>query len=139
MRIEKINDTDYSGYIFSNSINDDSDFEKFFQKFGKKKKLSGFYKIILRRHFIGCFFKIIFIHEALYKNSFDFKLEFDSTSNVYFKTKDYFLLDKCFEVCYLDGEYYGLVDNEFDGVIEKVEFGEFVLESDIDCCRWVRL
>ena len=55
--------------------------------------------------------------------------------SIYFKTDDYFKINDLSKVVYLDGEYYCKVDDSFDEMIEKVEFGNFVFIDEINLNR----
>lgn len=133
MKIEKINNTDYCVIIFKNfSFDDDISIyiKDFLLKYQKKLKLSGFYRIIVYNRCFGLYLKFVQIEDAYYKNTFDYRIVFDNDSDFYFKTSDYFIVSNCNYVYYFDNYYYALVDDSFDKIFEKVEFGLFELESD---------
>ena len=56
----------------------------------------------------------------------DLKIIIENEEEVYFKTEDYFLIKELNSIKYNDKYYYGLVDDSFDKILEKVEFGEFI-------------
>ena len=133
MKIEKVNETDYKIYLFSKKIDEVNLFDdvgEVVKKLQKLLKLSGFYKVIVCLKDIGCFLRIMRIEDSFYKNTLDLKIEV-SDDEVYFKTTDYFLIKDYSIVRYIDGVYYALVDDCFDEILEKVEFGEFVFGYDI--------
>lgn len=132
MKIEKENETDYKIYLFSikiDELNLMDDIKEFISKIQKILKLNGFYKVIVCLKEIGCFIKMIRLEDSFYKNTLDLKIE-RSYEDIYFKTTDYFLVKDLSLVKYLDGVYYGLVDDSFDEILEKVEFGDFVFGYD---------
>ena len=135
MKIEKINNTDYKIIICKKIIQENdiiSYIKDLLEKYKIKLNLKGFYRIIVYNRFFGLYLKIIQIEDSYYKDTFDYRIIFDDTSNFYFKTTDYFVVSSCLYIYYLDGYYYALVDDSFDKIFEKVEFGLFELESDFD-------
>lgn len=135
MKLEKINDTDYLIFVIKSFYHEDEiNFyvKEFLNKFKNKLKLSGFYKIIVYNRYFGLFLKLIQIESSYYKDTFDYRIVFDNDSDFYFKTDDYFIVSDCRYIYYFDGYFYALVDDSFDDILEKVEFGLFGLESDFD-------
>ena len=127
MKIERMNSTDYLIYDYSSVISEDtiySDVKRIFQSIRKRILLKGFYRIVVCLKTMGLFLQVIKMEDAFYKDTLDLKIEvypFD----VYFCTEDYFLVKQCSSVYYCEGNYYGLVDDSFDKILEKVEFGSF--------------
>ncbi len=131
MKIQKLNNTDYIIYIFSRL-----ELEKIketIKSIQKRLKLNGFYKLLVIDKSIGTFIKLTKLENAFYKDTLDLKIE-KVDCDVYFKTDDYFIIKDISHVMYNDKEYYGLVDDSFDKILEKVEFGDFVLDIDINKC-----
>lgn len=134
MKIERINDTDYKIYYYERIINNNTiydDIKILLKRLQKRLKLNGFYKVIVTSKKIGLFLKLIHIDDVFYKNSLDLKIEINN-DNIYYKTEDYFLINNSKEIRCLDEYYYCVVDDDFDEILEKVEFGDFIFEKDID-------
>ena len=72
------------------------------------------------------------IEDSFYRDTLDLRIIVSKDMDVYFKTIDYFLIEKMNVIKYFDKYYYALVDDFFDEIIEKVEFGDFVFGLDID-------
>ena len=133
MKIERISDESYHVYVYSfdgtletlkESI---SDLMKIIQK---RIKISGFYRVIACLKSIGLFLQIIPLDHSLYKDTLDLKIELDHSFDVYYCCDDYFLIKDCFSVKYFNGKFYALVDDSFDKIMEKVEFGDFVFGEE---------
>lgn len=134
MKIEKVTETDYKLYIYSNILdknNFTNEIKEVIKKVQKKLKLNGFYKVVTCFRKCGVFLYLSKIEDSFYKNSLDLRIVVDEDVDVYFKTADYFIVNDVNTVRYYDGYYYGLVDDSFDKIIEKVEFGDFVFGYDI--------
>lgn len=135
MKIDKISDVDYQIFLstfFSCEEDIISIIKDILEKYQKKIDLKGFYKIIVFNFKYGLFFRLLQIEDSYYKNAFDYRIIFDNKSSFYYQTRDYFMISNCQEVYYYDGYYYALVDDSFDKLFEKVEFGKIILDSDID-------
>jgi len=133
MKIEKITDTNYKIYIYSKGEfeSDDSDKVKSIIKgLQKRLKLSGFYKAIVSIKPFGLFIDLEKQEDSFYMNTLDLRIIYRDV-DVFFKTKDYFILDKDDNIRYNDKFYYVLVEDCFDRLLEKVEFGDFVFGSDV--------
>ena len=128
MKIKKINDTAYNIYLFS--ISDEVSLKEVIIRLKVYLNLDGFYKVLYTNKKIGCLIKLVKLEDSFYKNTLDLKME-EVEYEVYFKTTDYFIIMDCSNIKYLDGIYYALVDDSFDKIIEKVEFGDFVFGYDI--------
>ena len=135
MKIEKIGNCDYQ-IMISNSFLKEEDsismIDRFLSFFSNKMKLKGFYRIVVFSRFFGLFFQMLKVDDSYYKDSFDYRIVFDYDSCFFFQTEDYSVVESCHTIYYHDGYYYGLVDDSFDGILEKVEFGCFIMEKDID-------
>ncbi|MBR3145947.1 MAG: hypothetical protein IKF47_01660 [Bacilli bacterium] len=132
MKIEKINDTDYKIYYYRNIIDDKflyNDIKELIKKIQKRLKLNGFYKVIAINKKVGLFIELKRLEDAFYKNTLDLKIEIKE-DNVYYKTSDYFVIRNVSNIKYKDGMYYCIVDDSFDEIFEKVEFGEFIFGYD---------
>ena len=88
---------------------------------------SGFYKILVSIKKIGLFLKIVFLKEAFYRDTIDWKIEVGDF-DIYYKTKNYSLI-KNYSYLFHRGYYIVSVD-ELDTVLSLVEFGIFDLRGD---------
>ena len=132
MKIERLNDTDYNVYYYRNIIDEKSlykDIKELIKQIQKKLKLNGFYKVIAINKKIGLFLELKRLEDAFYKNTLDLKIEIKE-DNIYYKTTDYFIIKDMPNIRYKDGMYYCIVDDSFDKILEKVEFGEFIFGYD---------
>jgi hypothetical protein len=132
MNINKINDTDYKIYYYKNIIDNDlyEEVKRIIKNIQKKLKLNGFYKVLVIKKKIGLFIELSKMNDTFYKNTLELKIEVKDNT-VYYKTTDYFLIKDSTEVRYKDGMYYCVVDDSFEEILEKVEFGDFVFGYDI--------
>lgn len=130
MKIEKIGDTNYKIYYYG-SINTDSLYDEvknLIKRIQKRLKLKGFYKAIVVNKNIGLFIELKRVEDSFYRNTLDLKIEIKDF-DVYYKTTDYFIIKDLSHVKYKDGMYYCIVDESFDDILEKVEFGDFVFDT----------
>ena len=127
MKINKINDTDYKIYYYKD-INNKSlydEVKEVIKKIQKRLKLSGLYKAIVISKKIGIFIELKRIGDTYYKDTLDLKIEVvDGT--IYYETTDYFMIKDLSDIRYKDGMYHCVVDDSFDEILEKVEFGDFI-------------
>lgn len=131
MKIDKINDTDYQIYIFKYNENlSIENIKVLLHKLKSRLGLNGFYRVVFSNKTIGTFIDIVRIEKSFYKDVLDLRIILEDEEEVYFKTKDYFLIKGMNYIKYLDEYYYVLVDDSFDRILEKVEFGEFIFGYD---------
>ncbi|MBQ3297371.1 MAG: hypothetical protein IJG97_01050 [Bacilli bacterium] len=127
MKIDKIGPNDYQLYIFKdNKELSEQEVRELLKKLQDKLKLKGFYRVIVCNKKIGTFIELLKIEDSYYKRVLDLKIIIENEEEVYFKTEDYFLIKELNSIKYNDKYYYGLVDDSFDKILEKVEFGEFI-------------
>ena len=135
MKIKKLNETDYVIYLCNRDLDNVNDEGKdLIKRIQKLLKLKGFYRVIVVSKSIGLFIRLIKLDDAFYKNTLDLKIEIRD-EDIYFKTDDYFKINNLSKVVYLDGMYYCIVDDSFDRMFEKVEFGSFVFVDEINLNR----
>ena len=135
MKIKKLNETDYVIYLFNRDLDNVNDEVKdLIKRIQKLLKLKGFYRVIVVSKSIGLFIRLIKLDDAFYKNTLDLKIEIRD-EDIYFKTDDYYKINNLSKVVYLDGMYYCIVDDSFDRMFEKVEFGSFVFVDEINLNR----
>ena len=127
MKINKINDTDYKIYYYKDvdhkSLYDEV--KEIIKRIQKRLKLKGLYKVIVINKEIGLFIELRRLGDTYYKDNLDLKIEFKD-STIYYKTTDYFVIKGLSDISYKEGFYYCIVDDSFDEILEKVEFGDFV-------------
>lgn len=133
MKIERISDSDYIVYYYEKYDKDNifDSVKNIIKKLQNKLNLKGFYKITYSNKKVGLFIKVTKFEESYYRSTLDLKIV-DEDFDVYFKTNDYFIVNKASVVKYYDRNYYALVDDFFEEILEKVEFGNFVFGSDLD-------
>ena len=151
MKIDKVSETDYKIYMYNFNIDEkniNEEIKLIVKKLQKRLKLKGFYKVISAIKKCGLFLEVKKIEDSFYRDTLDLRIIVSKDMDVYFKTIDYFLIEKMNVIKYFDKYYYALVDDFFDEIIEKVEFGDFVFGLDIDemlsssvviQCKWVIL
>ena len=133
MKISKINDTDYKIYYYKDNINKDCLYDRIrdiIKSIQKRLKLKGFYKVVVFCKKIGLFIQLIYVDDNLYKNILDLKIEIID-DDVYFKTSDYFVIKDLSNIRYFNNMYYVLVNDDFDRVLDRIEFGEFLFGYDV--------
>lgn len=101
----------------------------------KKRKilnLRGFYKVIVYvNKKVGIFIDITKLEDSSYFNNLDLRVIVNSNSEVYFETEDYFLIEKAKEKYFYNNKFYALIDEEFDNILERVEFGRFIYGEEV--------
>lgn len=136
MRIEKVSDTDYKLYVFNNQIDKNdvsSSVKKIVKKLQKRLKLKGFYRVLAYFKFDILFLQLIKVEDSFYKNTLDLRIVLIEELNIYFKTEDYFIIEKDDRVRYFDNNYYVLLnDYSFTDNFKLFEFGDLVFGSDIE-------
>ena len=133
MKIERISHTDFLIYDYSSFILEDkkSCVKEIIEKIRSRLSLKGFYRVRFSVKKIGIFLQIQKIEDSFYPDTLDLKIE-EASFDVYYGTEDYFLIDSFFPVRYFDGKYYCLVDDSFDKILEKVEFGDFIFGEKLE-------
>lgn len=135
MKIEKVSDTDYKLYIYNCKIDEkniNEEIKFIVKKFQRRLKLKGFYKVLTSLKRYGLFLELKKIEDSFYRDTLDLRITLSDDLDVYFKTTDYFVVEKMNTIKYFDKYYYALVDDSFEEIIEKVEFGDFVFGLDVD-------
>ncbi len=129
MKIERLNESDYKIYYYKSIDNKVlyDEVKDLIKSVQKRLKLKGFYKAIVINKNIGLFIQLKKIEETFYKNTLDLKIEIKDL-DVYYKTEDYFVIKGLSNIKYKDGMFYCVVDESFDKILEKVEFGDFIFE-----------
>ena len=132
MKINKLNDNLYKIYYYKD-INSDlyEEVKRIIKSIQKKLKLNGFYKVLVINKKIGLFIELRKINNNFYKDMVELKIDIKDY-NVYFKTTDYFVIKDLSNIRYKDEMYYCVVDESFDEILEKVEFGDFIFGYDVE-------
>lgn len=89
-------------------------------------KLRGYYGVYVYYRSIGLFLNLIKIDDGLYKDSIDLKIILNDDNEVYYMTNNYSIIEKLSNIRYVDGNFYCIVDDYFDDILNKVEFGKFI-------------
>lgn len=130
LKIRRINATDYFVYLYDKNyslVDIENDLDNIIDMLKKIIPFSGFYKILVSVKKIGLFLKIVFLKEAFYRDTIDWKIEVGDF-DIYYKTKNYSLI-KNYSYLFHRGYYIVSVD-ELDTVLSLVEFGIFDLRGD---------
>lgn len=136
MNISKIGESDYLIYINGKYLEKEAVLtkedignlvkEKLY-KLKDKLFLKGFYKVIVfLNQKIGMFLEILKLEDTSIYKSLDLRIIINEDAVFYYKTLDFFLIKDCNSLRYFDGYFYCLVDDKFDELLEKVEFGNFI-------------
>ena len=129
MKINRINNTDYKIYYYDSIDNNNiyDEVKRIIKRIQKRLKLNGFYKVLVINKSIGLFLELKRLDDSFYKNTLDLKIEVVDI-DVYYETTDYFIIKDLSNIKYKDGMYYCIVDDSFDEILEKVEFGNFIFD-----------
>lgn len=140
MRIESINSNDYSIYVNSLyinglTINNKEEVGMFLKDLIVRLKniynitLKGFYEVevYINKH-IGIYIEIKKVKKIdFYMDEIDLKININFNSKVYYKTLQYFIINKYKGIKFKDGYYYINIDNISSSDINSlVEHGSFV-------------
>ena len=94
--------------------------------------LTGFYKAKLYpKEKIGLFIELIKVDEVSFSGSLDLRVYVIYDEDIYYKTCNYDIIKDCNNVGYIDDNFYCIVDNNFDNILSKVEFGNFIFGEDV--------
>lgn len=135
MKFQILNSNDIKVF-FSGFISSEEEIlnclEKILKNYKNKLQLSGFYQITIYNRKYGLFFLLHKERDSFHSDTFDYRVLFDDEASIYFQTTDYFAIRNCHFIYYYDEMFYALVDDSFDKLFEKVEFGEFLLECEFN-------
>ena len=129
-----MNSTDYFLYDYSYPIHKETlmeDVKELFLLLHSLLSLNGYYKVSVIIKTIGVFLRVHFVEDTFYHKKFDMKVELIE-EDVYYCTTDYDSVLDFSSILYYEGVYYGLVEDSFDSILEKVEFGYFRLKEEIE-------
>lgn len=134
MKIYKLNENNYKIYYYEGIRNDKplyDEVKEIIKNIQKRLKLNGFYKVLVINKNIGLFIELKRVDNTFYKNTLELKIDIKDDP-VYFETTDYFVIKDLSNIRYKDEMYYCIVDESFEEILEKVEFGDFIFGYDID-------
>lgn len=141
MKIEMKSKTDYmiylnKIYLKNKELNDKEEIIELVKKILIKKKkylnLRGFYKVVVYvNQKIGIFIEVSKIEDSSYLDNLDMRVIINKEADIYFEVDDYFVVEQCKEIRYKEGKFYCLIDDYFDDILEKVEFGRFIYGDDV--------
>ena len=98
----------------------------------EKLNLRGFYKVKVFPHdSIGLFVELIKLDELEFSNNLDLRVIVYLNEKIFFETDDYFLIEDCNDKRYLDGKFFCIVDDYFESLLSKVEFGRFIYGKEV--------
>ena len=93
-------------------------------------EMNGFYEVNIYENIkYGVILEIILKDKLLFRSDFiDIKVNLFKNKNMYFKTKDYFILNNYQNIYYHDNYYY--IDiQDIDDILKVIEFGELVYKE----------
>lgn len=92
----------------------------------------GFCKIkVYYKKGIGIFLEVIKFDDSVSTTVLDLRVLIMENEKIYFETEDYEIIKNCNDKRYMDERFYCIVDDSFDLVLEKVEFGNFIYGKDV--------
>lgn len=123
-------------YVQELNFSDKEELIKFIKKFILKIKnklcLRGFYKIkVFPQQKIGLFLEIIKLDDMDLSDNLDLRVVIMQDEKFFYEVDDYDLISRYNEKRYFDGHFYCVVDDEFDNIIEKSEFGRFIYGKEV--------
>ena len=141
MKIEKLDQKSYKIFInnlylkdvdFSDKENMVQSIKSIIKKLRLRLGLRGFYKVkVFPNSKIGVFLEIIQLEDIDFSNNLDLRVILFNDEQFLFETDDYFLIDQCSDVKYYDGKFYCFIDDDFDEILEKVEFGRVLYGKEV--------
>lgn len=106
--------------------------KRFILKLKNRLSLRGFYKIrVYPKNNIGIFLDMTKLDDIDLSNNLDLRIMIMYDEDYFFETEDYDLISDCNDIRYKDGLFYCVVDNSFDKILEKVEFGRFIYGKEV--------
>lgn len=141
VRIRKISNEVYEVFINDVLIDEDiynkkDDLIDFIKdkmiKVKTKINICGFCKVkVYYRRGVGIFLEIIRFDDSTSSSVMDLRILVMENEKIYFETDDYDVIKNCNDKRYKDGMFYCIVDDYFEEILEKVEFGNFIYGKDV--------
>ena len=101
-------------------------------KIKNRLNLRGFYKLkVYLNSKIGIFLDVNKLDDIDLTNNLDLRILVLDDVDFYFETDDYDVIKNCNDKRYKDGHFYCIVDDSFDELLEKVEFGRFIYGKEV--------
>lgn len=106
--------------------------KNFILKFKNKLNMRGFFKIrVFPNEKVGMFLDVVKLDDMELSNNVDLRVIIMNDADVFFETEDFEIIKNCNEKRYLDGMFYCVVDEAFDEIFEKVEWGRFIYGKEV--------
>lgn len=106
--------------------------KEFILKVKNKLGMRGFYKIkVYPQDIIGIFLDVTKLDDVDLSNTLDLRVIIMSDERIYYETEDYSKIESYNDKRYMDGLFYCVVDDYFDNILEKVEFGRFIYGKEV--------
>lgn len=141
MKIEVSGKDDYviflnRSYLRNVNFSEKDDVIIFIKDFLLKLKsylcLRGFYKVkVFPQDKIGMFLELLKLDDMDLSNNLDLRIIVMQEEKFFFETDDYDLIKNCNNKRYYEGHFYCVVDDYFDELLEKVEFGRFIYGKEV--------
>ena len=141
MKIEWIGKSGYNIFVTKQYVKDIDVFnkdeivkfiKKYIFKLRSKLKLCGFYKIKVYVHkSVGLFLEISKLDDLDLSSALDLRIVVFYDEVVYYETDDYFLIDTCNDIRFYNGKFFCIVDDKFNDLIGKCDFGRFIYGKEI--------
>lgn len=104
----------------------------FILKVKSRLGMRGFYKIrVYPQNMVGLFLDVTKLDDIDLSNSLDLRVIIMSDEKIYYETDDYSKVELYNDKRYMDGLFYCVVDEYFDKILEKVEFGRFIYGKEV--------
>ena len=106
--------------------------KKILMSLKNRLKLRGFYKVkVFPNDKLGLFLELIKLEDLEFSNNLDLRIIVYFDEKIFFETEDYFIINDCNEKRFLNGNFYCIVDDKFDMLLDKIEFGRFVYGKEV--------
>ena len=142
MKIEVLGKDDYIIFLTKEYLGDIDLVQKenlisfiknYILKLKRYLSLSGFYKVkVFPQDKIGVFLELLKLDDMDLSNNLDLRIIIMQDQKFFFETEDYDLIKNYNDKRYYDGHFYCVVDDSFDGILEKVEFGRFIYGKEVN-------
>ena len=106
--------------------------KEFILKIRSRLNLRGFYKVkVFPQNYVGLFIELIKLDDLEFSNNLDLRVIVCFDEKFFYETDDYFLIENCNEKRYLDRKFFCIVDDCFEEILSKVEFGRFIYGKEV--------
>lgn len=105
----------------------------YISKIKTRFNLTGFYKAkVFPKDNLGIFIELIKLDESDFSNNLDLRIIVYFNEKIFYETDDYYLIENCNSKRYFDGKFFCIVDDCFDDLLSKVEFGRFIYGKEVN-------